>query len=89
MQELSVSWFINFLDSLMMLFSHRQFNSSNYAVKSKRISIGVQDSNTLNLEDTEENLYDDLEDSSGNEGKRPAMKEHSEEESRLQCSTTT
>lgn len=44
---------------------------------------------TLNLEATEENLYEDLEDSSGNEGKRPATKGHLEEDNRLQCSTTT
>lgn len=44
---------------------------------------------TLNLEATEENLYDDLDDSSGNGGKRPAMKAHLEEDNKLQCSTTT
>lgn len=44
---------------------------------------------TLNLEATEENLYEDREDSSGGEGKRPATKGHLEEDSRLQWSTTT
>jgi hypothetical protein len=44
---------------------------------------------TLNLVATEENLYDDLEDSSGSEGKRPDTKGQFEEENRLQCSTTT
>lgn len=44
---------------------------------------------TLNLAATEENLYDDLEDSSGDEVKRPATKEHLDDDKRLQCSTTT
>lgn len=44
---------------------------------------------TLNLAATEENLYDDLEDSSGSKGKRPETKGHFEEDNRLQCSTTT
>ena len=44
---------------------------------------------TLNLVATEENLYDDLEDSSGSGPKRPATKGHLEENNRLQCSTTT
>lgn len=35
---------------------------------------------TLNLEDTEENLYDDRDVSSDNEGKRPAIKGHLEED---------
>lgn len=47
------------------------------------------EAHTLNLDPTEENLYEDLEDSSGIEGKRPATKGHLEEDSRLQCSTTT
>lgn len=49
----------------------------------------MQKTFTLNLEDTEENLYDDLKDSSGSEGKRPAIRGHLEEDNRLQCSTTT
>lgn len=44
---------------------------------------------TLNREATEENLYEDREDSSGSGGKRPAMKGLLEEDSKLQCSTTT
>lgn len=44
---------------------------------------------TLNLEATEENLQDDLEDSSGKEGKRPDTKEHFEDDNTLQCSRTT
>lgn len=44
---------------------------------------------TLNLEATEENLYDDLEDSSDSKGKRADTKGHFEEDNRLQCSTTT
>lgn len=44
---------------------------------------------TLNLEATEENLYDDLEDSSGSEGKSPEIKGHFDEDRRLQCSTMT
>lgn len=44
---------------------------------------------TLNLEATEENLYDDLEDSSGSEGKSPEIKGHFDEDKRLQCSTMT
>lgn len=47
------------------------------------------EAHTLNLDPTEENLYEDLEDSSGIEGKRPATKGHLEEDNRLQCSTTT
>jgi len=49
----------------------------------------VVDFHTLNLVATEENLYDDLEDSSGSKGKRPDTKGQFEEDNRLQCSTTT
>ena len=49
----------------------------------------MQKSSTLNLAATEENLYDDLKDSSGSGGKRPATRGHLEEDNRLQCSTTT
>lgn len=47
------------------------------------------DIHTLNLEATEENLYDDLEDSSVSKGKRADTNGNFEEDNRLQCSTTT
>lgn len=53
------------------------------------ISNSVNRFGTLNREATDENLYDDREDSSGKGGKRPAMKGHLEEANKLQCSTTT
>lgn len=43
---------------------------------------------TLNLEATDENLYDDLKDSSGNEVKSPETNGHLEDDKRLQCSAT-
>jgi hypothetical protein len=43
---------------------------------------------TLNLEATDENLYEDLIDSSGNEVKSPETNGHLEDDRRLQCSAT-
>jgi hypothetical protein len=43
---------------------------------------------TLNLEATDENLYEDLIDSSGNEVKSPETNWHFEDDRRLQCSAT-
>jgi hypothetical protein len=43
---------------------------------------------TLNREATDENLYDDLTDSSGKEVKSPERSGHLEDDKRLQCSAT-
>lgn len=59
------------------------------AANIKKMTVQCINSHTLNLEATEENLYDDLENSSGGKGKRPETKGHLEEDKRLQCSTTT
>lgn len=67
------------LHSLFIIMDHLKFNNTQKLI----------DMYTLNLEATEENLYDDLEDSSGNKGKRPDTKGHFEEDNRLQCSATT
>lgn len=75
-----------FIYSIRLSFDNLCHNSSR---KRRLQPLGRYRLHTLNREATEENLYDDLDDSSGSEGKRPATKEHFEEDKRLQCSTTT
>jgi len=68
----------------------RPKNWSYYALPSSKKTIARRwNLHTLNLAATEENLYDDLEDSSDSKGNRPETKRHFEEDKRLQCSTTT
>ena len=54
-------------------------------LKTKSIELCI---GTLNREATDENLYDDLNDSSGKELKSPETSEHLEDDKRLQCSAT-
>lgn len=77
---------MNSAESKELILSYKMIGMCVWGGYVKRKGI---DHHTLNLEATEENLYDDLEDSSGRRGKRLHTKEHLEEANRLQCSTTT